>query len=102
MCGKTGGGGFFREPTNFGDQPNGMQLIPCPTCAKSHAKLRALGERWLPVSVLVWVLTWLAFVCLSYFSTPRPSLEIVYFPLWGPPVFFISLSIAWRLLRIVF
>lgn len=31
-CGKVGGGGFFLEPTNFDDHPNGMQRIACPAC----------------------------------------------------------------------
>jgi hypothetical protein len=31
-CTFCGGRGFFDEPTNFGDQPDGMQRITCPDC----------------------------------------------------------------------
>jgi hypothetical protein len=68
----------------------------------NDARLRALGERWLPVSMLVWVVTWIVFASVAYHQTPRPPWQIIYFPLWGPPAFIVALRLLRFVLRLVF
>lgn len=97
-CGTIGGGGFFREPTNIGDQPNGMQLIPCPACTTNHRRFRVRVEWWASRGLDVWLLLVLTMIGIRATHVIANSWWIVLFPLWGALAFFVLGPFVLRLL----